>query len=87
MGESACQAVATGRGGVHVTDPGTGALWLESQRGFEGGMWGHFGVVDGSGTACAPAARSGHRVMVDDIATDPVHDETGRYCSRPAARP
>ncbi|MFJ4626836.1 GAF domain-containing protein [Streptomyces sp. NPDC088847] len=78
MCEAACEAVATGRGGVHLIDPGTGALWLESQRGFGGEMWDRFGVVDGSGTACALAARSGHRVTVADIATDPVHDDDTR---------
>ncbi|MET7683359.1 STAS domain-containing protein [Streptomyces sp. NPDC005423] len=75
---AACEATATDKGDVHLIDPVSGALWLESQRGFPAELWDHFGVVDGGGTACALAARSGQRVVVDDVATDPVYEEEAR---------
>ncbi|MFJ8143132.1 GAF domain-containing protein [Streptomyces sp. NPDC096013] len=76
--DAACEVAATDKGDVHLVDPGSGALWLESQRGFPAGLWDRFGVVDGGGTACALAARAGERVVVDDVATDPVHEDDVR---------
>jgi anti-anti-sigma regulatory factor len=71
--EVACASMATAMGSVQLVDPDQGGLRLERQRGFTDEFIDYFNHVDGDDTACGLALRLGVRVVVADVATDPIY--------------
>jgi anti-anti-sigma regulatory factor len=69
----ACACMDTSMGSVQLVDPDQGGLRLERQRGFSDEFMNYFSHVDGDDTACGSALRLGVRVVVADVATDPIY--------------
>jgi anti-anti-sigma regulatory factor len=59
-------------GDLQLVDPALGVLVLERRQGFSAEFQDFFAHVGDDGTACATARRSGVRVSVPGVATDPI---------------
>nr|WP_052477777.1 ANTAR domain-containing protein [Kibdelosporangium sp. MJ126-NF4]CEL13943.1 hypothetical protein [Kibdelosporangium sp. MJ126-NF4]CTQ88312.1 hypothetical protein [Kibdelosporangium sp. MJ126-NF4] len=63
-------------GDLQLTDPLTGALHLEQHRNLSAGFVDFFANVSDDPTSCATAMRRRSRVIVRDVATDPIFTGT-----------
>ena len=70
--DTALHITCTANADVQLVDPGLGVLVLERQQGFSAEFEDFFAHVGDEGTACATAWRTGARVTVPDVATDPI---------------
>ncbi len=59
-------------GNVQLLEPGSGALKIVAQRGFESDFLEFFGSVHEGVAACGKAMELGERVIVEDVATSPI---------------
>jgi len=69
--DAALTVMSSTMGSVQLVDQDQGGLRLERQRGFTEDAVDYFTHVEGEGTACGQALH-GARVVVADVATDPV---------------
>jgi anti-anti-sigma factor len=65
----------TRHGAIHLVDPVEGGLQLELQQGFPAEFADVFAYVKDQESAAALALRRGERVVVTDVATDPLFSE------------
>ena len=72
--EEALEIAGTANADLQLVDPALNILVLERQRGFSEEFQDFFAHVGDEGTACAAARRSGVRVSVADVASDPIFD-------------
>ena len=63
----------TPRANLQLTDPAVRQLRIAAQRGFGRPFLEFFRVVDGAGSACGDALRTGTSVWVADVASSPIY--------------
>lgn len=79
MMESAMSATGADLGNVQLLDTSDGSLKIAAERGFKSDFLSYFARVDaGHGTACGTALKSGARIVVPDVALDPLYDAGSR---------
>ncbi len=76
--DAAAECTGSDHCNVQLSDPVSGALVLEAQRGFSRDFVDFFAVINDTTSACAAALRDGSRVTVTEVATDPVYDDASR---------
>ncbi|MGW3202691.1 GAF domain-containing protein [Streptomyces sp. NPDC001135] len=76
--DAACAITRTTMANVQLIDASDNTLRLESHCGFSTEFVHFFAMIDDTSTACGHAARKRERVVVDDVATTPVYDESSR---------
>jgi hypothetical protein len=59
------------RGNVQLADPGSGALKIIVQRGFDAAFLDHFAVVADDSSACGRSASIGAQLIIADVTGDP----------------
>jgi GAF domain-containing protein len=63
-------------GNVQLVDRASGVLRIGAQRGFEAEFLDFFDAVHDGVAACGSAMQSGRRVIVEDVANDPIFEGT-----------
>jgi hypothetical protein len=76
--DAAIEITTADFGNVQIYDQKTGALRLVAHRGFGLDFVKFFGIVRDEKCSCGAARRAGKRVIVEDVATDPIFDAETR---------
>lgn len=76
--DTACRLAQTDMGNVQLTAHDGAALRLQAHRGFSTEFTDHFAWVSDDTSACGRALLDGTRVIISEVATDPVFDDTAR---------